>query len=446
MIITLPYQFELRDYQRPFWKAMFVDKKRKFICVWHRRAGKTKLVTNIILAQAYLRVGGYYHYFPTRQQAEDVWWKGRGEDGLLFIDHFPPSLIKKINVAKLFIEFNNGSTFQLRGSDIHGERARGGGPVGVIYDEYSYQNPYGADPLLPALIANKGFEIFIFTPNGTNHAHQLLKKVQNNPNWFTEILTIDQTYKEDGSRIITQDDLQDQRDRGKSEDFLQQEYYCSFTAAVKGAYFGPQLARVEKDNRIYDFPIRTDVPVDTYWDLGALDATAIWFAQERHEGIFAINYYENHLMDMNHYIHKLQEFQAAHNIVYRHHFAPHDGAHKRLSLDGNKSLVQQCRELGLNFIVLPRINKKSRAIEQGRQLFNRVTFHKTNCKRGLDCLREYHAHYNEAMQYFSPEPEHNWASHGADAYLYMAQAILQESRHTVGAQRERSVFTSSIFD
>jgi len=447
MIITLPYQFELRDYQRPLWQAMFVDKIRKFICVWHRRSGKTKLVTNMIVSQAYLRVGAYYYYFPTRKQAHDVWWRGRGEDGKLFIDHFPPELIKKKNESDLFIEFKNGSTFQLRGSDIHGERARSGGPVGIVYDEYSFQNPSASDDMMPALMANKGFQIYIFTPNGTNHAHQLLKSVQNNPLWFTEILTIEQTYKEDGSPIITQEALQEERDCGKyTEDFLQQEFYCSFNAAVKGAYFGPQLDRTEKDKRIVDFPIRTDIPVDTYWDLGAADATAIWFSQETHEGLFAIYYYENHLMDMNHYIHKIQEFQQKHNIVYRHHFAPHDGAHKRLSLDGNKSLVEQCRQLGLNFIVLPRINKKSRAIEQGRQLFKRVTFHKTNCKRGLDCLREYHAHYNEAMQYFSPEPEHNWASHGADAYLYMAQAILQERRNTIGVQREKAVFRSSIYD
>lgn len=425
---------------------MFVDKKRHFVCVWHRRAGKTRLVVNMAVASSQLRVGAYYYLLPLLNQARRVIWRGMGSDGIPFIDHFPKELLAKPpNNADMFIEFKNGSTFQLLGADKY-DALLGGNPLQIIYDEYATQNPAAREFLIPILAENKGQEVFIFTPRGTNHGFTLFNNAKENPEWFCELLTVEDTRRPDGTPVVDVRDIDTYRKSGWSEDRIQQEFYCSFTAAVRGAYFSPQLKRMEEDKRIYDFPIRTDIPVDTYWDLGALDATAIWFSQERHDGIFAINYYENHLVDMNHYIHKLQEFQQEHNIVYRHHFAPHDGAHKRLSLDGNKSLVDQCRELGLNFIVLPRINKKSRAIEQGRQLFNRVTFHKTNCKRGLDCLREYHAHYNEAMQYFSPEPEHNWASHGADAYLYMAQAILQERRHTVGAQRERAVFRSSIYD
>jgi len=446
VILTLPYQFELRDYQRPLWQAMFVHKKRHLLALWHRRAGKTKTIINLIVAAAHIKVGAYYHLYPQAVQARRVVWRGRGADGVHFLEHFPRELLAKDpNNADMFIEFKNGSTYQLLGSDYY-DTLRGGNPLGIVYDEYSIQNPSARDFLNPILIENKGWELFPYTPHGTNHGYSLYEAAKDNADWFCEKLTINESRLPSGEMVVDPKEIDVFRRSGWTEDRIQQEFYCSFTAAVPGALLAKQLAQTEKDKRIYDFPIRSDVAVDTYWDIGNLDATAIWFAQQTHEGIKIINYYECNLADMNHYINYVHDFRDKHNLTMRWHWAPHDADHHRLSVGGNKSLVEQCRALGFNFRVLPRILKKIRAIQPAQQLFSRLTFHKTNCKRGLDCLREYHLAYNDAMQCYSDQPAHNWASHGADAFLYMAQAIGTEQdkigRNTV----VKGAFRSSIFD
>lgn len=422
MIITLPHKVQLRKYQKKAWNAFFKHHYRHMMLIWHRRAGKTKFSINLISAASQQRVGAYYYLFPRLTQARRVIWEGRGEDGVRFLDHFPPQIIKSVNNTDMKIEFKNGSIFRLLGTDNGNyDSIVGGNALGILYDEYAQQNPAARDYMLPMLAENEGWEIFIGTPRGTNHFYELYEIVKDNKEWMVDVRTIDQTLRNDNRLVVSQEILAGLRKSGWSDDKVDQEFYCSFDAAIRGAYFSKQLREAEQDNRIYNFAVDTSIPVDTYWDLGMNDSTSIWLSQRSRGEVRCIAYYENNNEPLAHYINWLRDYRDSKDIVFGKHYAPHDSAKRDFST--GKTMLDMGRELGMVFIRVERIRQKKDAIEMGRKLFRKCYFQRTHCKVGLSCLREYHSAFNEKMGIFSNRPVHNWASDGADAFLTMAQVI-----------------------
>ena len=177
----------------------------------------------------------------------------------------------------------------------------------------------------------------------------------------------------------------------------------------------------DKLDVIYQQHIDTSIPIDTYWDLGINDSTCIWLSQRIRGEVRCIGFYENNNEPLAHYINWLMDFRNKEGVVFGKHHVPHDASKRDLST--GKTVIDMGRELGMTLTRVDRIRRKQDAIEMGRRLFKKCYFHKSNCKVGLSCLREYHKSFNEKMGVFSDNPVHNWASHGADAYLTMAQVI-----------------------
>ena len=203
-----------------------------------------------------------------------------------------------------------------------------------------------------------------------------------------------------------------------SKDMADQEFYCSFTAAVYGAYYSNELRKADEDHRILDFPLKMGVFFDTYWDLGHTDATAIWFVQYYDMKYFCIYYYENVGEHIPHYMHIISEFEKANGLCHRIAYLPHDSVKNDVKNPGTPLTV--ARDLGVRSEAVPKIPHKQDAINMMRLFFNKITFHKTNCQQGLRCLRDYHSHYNPKDK-VPGKPYHNWASNGADAFLAIAQ-------------------------
>lgn len=419
--IVLPHGVKLRDYQQKAWNIFFLSNIKHLMLIWHRRAGKTKFAVNLISGASQKRIGAYYYLFPKLTQARRVVWEGRGEDGFRFIDHFPKHMIKHVNNTDMKIEFKNGSIFRLLGTDnLHYENIVGGNPLGILYDEFALQNPVARDYLMPIIAENGGWEVIISTPRGTNHLYELYEQVLNRDDWYVNKLTIDETFRDNGRPIVNKDTVEELRLGGWSEDKVNQEFYCSFTAAVRGAYFADELRQAERDNRILDFGVDPTVPVCTYWDLGYDDATAIWLAQHVNGQIRLIAYYEENLKPISHFINWIRDYRDRHGLVFNMHFGPHDtDNHHGSTGKSNKDVAQ---ELGFHFEVVPRVQLKRVAIDSAKNLIHRCIFHKTNCKQGLSALREYHKSYDERRQDFADKPYHNWASHGADAFMTLAQS------------------------
>ena len=417
--IILPYKFKPRDYQKPLFDAMFKENKKRFNTVWPRRSGKDKTYINLCVAASQRRVGTYIYLFPKLNQGRRVIWNGMDRDGMKFLDHFPKELIKRTNGTDMLIEMKNGSIFQLGGSDRY-DNLMGTNPIGIVLSEYSLQNPMAWHHLRPILVENGGWAAFNYTPRGQNHGYELYENSKNNPSWFTELLTIESIKDGDGNRIITDEMVQEEIDAGMPEEMVQQEFYCSFSAAIPGAYYAKYLERIEADGRICDFPIDNKLAVHTFWDIGVRDPTGIWFAQLDGKEIKLIDYYQHNGEGIQHYINYLHDFRNKHQIVYGDHFAPHDISVREWG-SGN-TRWETARDLGVNFKIAPKLPVQD-GIYAVRNIFNRVVIHKTNCAFGVKAIRNYSHEWNPIKRVFADTPNHDWSSHCADALRYLAVSI-----------------------
>lgn len=406
--IKFPYQYTARPYQLPFLHAMETEGKKRAVCVWHRRAGKDKTFLNFLIPRMMERVGAYYYYFPTASMGRDILWDGMDRDGFKFTDHFPSALVARKNESEMKVEFKNGSIFKIRGTDKR--EPIGVNPVGVVFSEFSRQNPKGGwDLVRPILAENDGWAVFNYTPRGKNHAYRLWKMARSNPKWFCQILRADET------GAISQEAIEDERASGMSEELVQQEFYCSFDIGAEGSYYGRMMSKLWSDGQVGNVEADSTVKVYTFWDLGIGDSTVIWFAQFVRNEIHLVDYYENQGEPLSHYAQILQSKP----YVYGGHYAPHDIRGR--SLQTGKTTLDVARQLGIDFEVV-----ELAAIEDGveavRGILPMCWFDQVKCEHGIDCLENYHKEYDDKREAYQIKPLHDWSSHGADAFRYLAMA------------------------
>ena len=398
---------QLREYQYPIFEALFKRKIKRIVDVIHRRAGKSKTALNVLIAASFERIGLYFHCFPQLTQAKKAIWLGIDGDGMRYLDHYPPELVAHIDNTEMRVTLINGSIIQLVGSDMY-DKLRGSNPVGIVFDEYAHSSPFCWQYTSPILRENGGWAMFIYTPNGHNHGYELYNQNINNPKWFVRKLDITQTRKGDGSFIITEDDIQEERDSGISEEAIQQEYYVSFEAAVIGAYYADQLRKAEKENRVKMFPIDKSLPIFTSWDLGFRDSTAIWFAQCVGREIRFIHYYEDSGRKMLDYIEYVLSFILSNGGKHGRHFAPHDIAVHEYTT--GKSRLETARKAGLRMTPVGRLDVQS-GIDATRDGLDYTVIHSEFCKQGLALLKMY-------KKGLDGKPEHGVSSHCADSMRY----------------------------
>jgi len=419
MAITLPYNYIPRDYQLPFLKAMDSGCNRA-VKVWHRRAGKDKTDLNFMVKRAMQRKGYYPYFFPTTAMGRKILWDGMDKSGFKFLDHIPRDLIEgKPNQTEMKLRLKNGSIIQIMGTDNIDNV--GVNPVGCNFSEFSLQNKKAWDLIRPILAENGGWAVFNFTPRGKNHAYDLLKMAQANDKWFAEVLTVDDT------KAISKAAIQEERDSGMSEDMVQQEFYCSFELGQEGSYYGKYMTRALQGGRICSVPFDPAVLVDTAWDLGVGDSTAIWFFQQTGGEIHLIDYYERSGEGLAHYASVLEKKKREYNLLYGNHYAPHDIEARELGT--GLSRKEYASQLGLNFVTLPKISIDA-GIEAVRSILPRCWFDARNCDYGTKVLENYRKRLDEKHNVYSNIPQHDWASHGADAFRYLAIAIKQYSNNS----------------
>ncbi|CAB4240848.1 hypothetical protein UFOVP23_27 [uncultured Caudovirales phage] len=411
-ILRLSDAVRLRPQQRELFDAYF-NKGIKNVCrLAHRRFGKGMEAFMMMCSAAIHRRGVYGYFLPTIGQSRKVIWQTVGSDGIKLIDRFPSRLVSSIHHSEQKINFANGSIAYISGSDNY-KRHIGMDFCYLVWDEYQDTNPAAVDAFRPMIRRNKGFQEFLGTPRPYSHFKEMYFEHLNDPDWFVTNLTIDDTVDEFGNRIITPEDIELERKSGMPEELIQQEYYGSFDAAVRGAYYSKQLQIARKEHRIGHFPYDPTYPVYTCCDIGYDDAFAIWFFQHHHESLFMIDYYENREQDMNHYCQLLHWKQRQWGCRYAIHWAPHDiEVHE---LGPGKTRKSIALELGIRFNTVARPARKIHGIHVVRHMFPRLHFNEAACKLGLKHLNEYHSAYDEKHDVYSLEPKRNSATHGADA-------------------------------
>lgn len=215
---TIPYNYEPRIYQEPLFDCI-ADGYKRGVGIWHRRAGKDKTLLNLMVKEACKRVGVYYYFFPTYNQGRKVLWDGIDRQGFRYMAHIPEEIRENTNQNEMKIKLVNGSLIQVIGTD-NIDAIMGTNPIGCVFSEYSLQNPDAWDLIRPILAENGGWAVFNYTPRGRNHGYVLYTMAQNNPEWFCQLLTIDDT------GAVSPDVVQAEREAGMSEEMIKQEFYC----------------------------------------------------------------------------------------------------------------------------------------------------------------------------------------------------------------------------
>lgn len=407
--IELPHRFEPRDYQRAVMRAIVTDGVKRAVCVWHRRAGKDKTMLNILAIKAMETMGNYSYFFPTATLGRKALWDNiDARSGMRVVDHLPKELVLKTNEQQMKITLINGSTIQILGTDSLD--VVGGNSVGIIFSESAQHNPLAWDYSRPILAENGGWALFNGTPRGKNWFFRLYNMALNDPAWFCEKLTCDET------GAITAADIQQERAEGMSEDMIRQEFYCDFNAANPGAIYARLVEKARDEGRVKPFPV-ADVLVHTSWDLGSTANTTVWYWQ--------IVGPEIRVIDCDAGVHfETLTARVAHMLAkgynYGYHFLPHDAR----SENSTGSFDVTLKEAGFNNVrVLPRTHSIWHGVNGLKGLFPSLAFRSPQCDKGVDALEAYHTREVEIGKVISSEPVHDWSSHTADALRYMAEAL-----------------------
>jgi hypothetical protein len=361
----------------------------------------------------------YWHVMPTLKQAKEVAW-----DLLKEVARPIPGI--KVNNSELTITYPNGNKVKLVGADDP-DSLRGPALSGLSLDEYSQipQQTFG-EVLSKSLGDHLGYAIFAGTIKGKDQLYDTYVASKDNPAWYAVWQDIDESLATEQGPTITaltramEDDRQLVLQGVMTQAEFDQEWYLSVEAAIKGAIFGTELQDCRKSGRITRVPYEPALPVDTDWDLGIGDATAIWFSQSLKSGeVRLIDYYETTGDGLPQIAGVLQRK----GYTYGTHWAPHDIAVRELGT--GKSRLDVAKSFGISFSITPRLHgARGVEVEEGiraaRLLLAKCWFDGERCDKGLEALRHYRREFNTRLNEFKAVPVHDWASHGADAFRGLA--------------------------
>jgi hypothetical protein len=422
--LHIPFGYAPLPQQKPLWDALHGGSKRA-VAVWHRRFGKSLLAWNYIIEQAFLVPGLYWHAFPNYAQAKKTVWDGMDHTGRRFRDYVPAELIvgKREDEMSLHIQTavpGKTSKIQLVGLD-NPDSLRGANPQGIVFDEWALADELAWLIMRPVLNANDGWAVFIFTPNGHNHAFELYRDAQSWKDWYVERLTIDQTQMFPAGFASIEAFLDNERREGMPEELIAQEYRCSFEVALVGSYYGQHIVIAQTEGRIGRVPWIPTRPVVTGWDLGISDATSIWFAQMMPSGeVRFIDFEEGVGQDLAHY----SKARSERPYTYYEDLVPHDAGQRMLT---GKTCFELLRSMGCKPRMVPRLALQD-GITAVRAMFPRFWFDEEKCEHGLQMLREYTKQYNRDTREYDDKPKHNYASHAADAIRTFAVGARETQR------------------
>jgi hypothetical protein len=256
--------------------------------------------------------------------------------------------------------------------------------------------------------------VFIGTPKGKNHFYAIHEISAKHADWLSLSLRASET------GLIEAKELADAAGIMTPEQYAQ-EFECQFDVPALGAIYATELSQAKTERRITRVPYDGSALVHTAWDLGVGDSTAIWFYQQVQGEIHLIDYAEDSGKPITHYLGLLA--QKPYN--YGKHYVPHDAGGRELGT--GKSIAEMMRAQGVEPTILKRENVET-GINAVRVLFARCWFDEKQCAEGLDALMNYRRDFNDKLGEFKPQPVHDWASHGADAFRYLAMSA-ESAKH-----------------
>ena len=397
-------------------------KERWAVLVCHRRAGKTvaTICDTIRRAISENKPDARYAYIaPFYAQAKNIAW-----DYLL---KFAEPAIVKANQSELWVELVNGAKIRLFGAD-NPDSLRGLYLDGVVLDEYADMKPrLWGEIVRPLLTDRQGWATFIGTPKGHNAFYDIYNEAQKNDNWYVKTLRADQ------SGLLAQSELLDAQATMSANQY-EQEFLCSFEAAILGAYYGQEMRRITDLGRITDIEYDPMFPCHTAWDLGFNDSTSIWWFQVVHGEIRVLDHHSSNGQAIPYYTGLLKQKEEEFGYRYGIHWLPHDARAKTLA-SGGKSIIEQiATKIDIKQLkIVPNLSLQD-GIQASRLALNRTWFH-NRCVEGIECLRQYQREWDDEKKVFMDRPKHDWTSHSADAFRYLAIVWKDEDKPAIQDDR-----------
>jgi hypothetical protein len=386
--------------------------KRFNVLVCHRRFGKTVFAINELIDRALrnrLKNPQYAYVAPFYGQAKRVAWDYFKE----YTKHIPGVTTNESDLRIDIPRPHLGDRVRIMLLGAENPTAILGMYLdGVILDEFAEMNPMIWTRIIrPMLSDRNGWALFIGTPRGHNHFYEMhLHAKKHADAWFTKI------FKASETGIINESELLDAKATMAPEEY-EQEFECSFSAALLGAYYGKEMEFAEKESRICSVPHEPTVPVDTMWDLGMDDTTSIWFIQQVGRQFRMIDYFEDSGRGFDFYAKILKEKK----YTYREHYLPHDTAVRELGTGVSRE--ETLRSLGIKpIIIVPRQSIED-GINASRLLIPKIWFDEEKCARGITALKNYERKWDPKNKVYLNKALHNWASHAADAFRTGAMAL-----------------------
>jgi hypothetical protein len=408
----------IRWYQRPFHEYL-VNGGKRAIEIAHRRWGKDEITLAATCEIAHQRVASYWHCLPEYEQGRKALWNAiNAHTGKRRIDEaFPPEIREGKDEQQMLIKLKCGSTWQIIGSDRY-DATVGAGVAGIVYSEWALANPSAWAYHRPMLEENNGFAAFITTPRGRNHAKAMYDMAKANPRWFAEVSTVHET------GALSQEQITESlaeyialygEDIGRAQ--FEQEYECSFNAAILGAFYAREMATVRKEGRIAEIEAIPGRMVHRAWDIGVRDDTSIWWFQVVGAQVFILDCYTASGVGLDHYADIVAKRTEQHGWTAGADFVPHDAKVKEWGT--GRTRVETMRDYGLRPELVPSATKLD-GINAARKTLARCVFHPRCEETGISALEQYRREWNDEKKAFKANEVHDWTSHLADAFRYLA--------------------------
>lgn len=381
--------------------------KRHRCAVLHRRAGKTVMAVFEGLReglQEHLPSPRVAYIAPFLKQAKKLAW-----DYLASTVRTAPNYFD-VNQSELTVTFlPKDFKFMLLGAD-NIDAIRGMYFDMVIVDELADCDPRLIQSVVrPAISDRIGRMLLMGTPKGRmNDLYKLSLTPPDDPDWAFF------RYKWDETGMIHPDEIAALR-REMSEALFDQEYNCSFNAALLGSIFGKEMNKLQDERRLTVVDYDPSYPVYTAWDLGFADATSVWFVQEIGTQIRLIDYEEFTLTNL------VDVCRAVKSKPYEYngHIGPHDlRVHE---LGSGRTREDIARDAGIEFTLAPKWSVED-GIECLRLLLGFCWISSQNAQHGAECLINYQFERDEERRAFRTKPLHDWTSHAVDALRMYAVA------------------------
>jgi len=380
-----------------------IEKFRYSLLCCHRRFGKTVMCINHLIKAAMTNKHHnprFAYIAPTYGQAKKIAFD--------YLKHYTKNIPgTKYNETELRCDLVNGARIMLLSSE-NPDSIRGIYLDGCIIDETAQINPtLISEVITPALSDRKGFMILVGTPKGmANLFYDYYQKAQSDPKWFLYKAKASET------KIVDDEELKAALTVMGSQKY-EQEFECSFIGNIQGSIYGDIISSLEDKKQITRVPVNPGYPVNTAFDLGFNDKTAVIFFQQVGHMVHIVDYYENNNEAFPHYAKVLKEK----DYVYENHYGPHDLDHTEFST--GKTRKEVAYQMGIRFRVVPKISVED-GIHAVKMLLPRCLIDVDNCSKLINALRHYHRKYNDKERIYSAKPVHSWASHACDAMRYLS--------------------------